>query len=177
VLVGEQSIPIEAVPMLSGNQDIHLVPCVEGYSNGGWQMIAGAVLIVAAVVISVYASPAAGTPLYKAGSCMMSTGIAMAISGVAQLLTPSPRTQSPSERPENKPSELFDGPVNTINQSHPIQICYGEVEIGSAVLSTLIDNSNWQYGSGYGGRGSIARYPQHPTETDYDERDDRYFVL
>jgi hypothetical protein len=46
-----------------------------------------------------------------------------------------------SDRSENTPSSLFSGAVNTISQNHPIQICYGELEIGSAIIATMIDHS------------------------------------
>jgi predicted phage tail protein len=35
------------------------------------------------------------------------------------------------ERPENKPSFLFDGPVNTITQGHPVPVGYGKAFVGS----------------------------------------------
>jgi predicted phage tail protein len=40
--------------------------------------------------------------------------------------------------PENKPSFLFDGPVNTIAQGHPVPVGYGEMYVGSAVISAGI---------------------------------------
>jgi len=168
LLVGEQAIPLEAVQIQTGNQDIHLVPVVEGYGsgNGGGKILLGAALVAVAAAFTPGGIGAAFVA--KGWGVMATAGLSMMIGGVSQLLMAPPKSQTPSERPENNPSELFDGPVNTINQSHPVQICYGEVEIGSAILSTLIDNGDWKRGAGYSGGHSAL-----PIETlrEYDERE------
>ena len=51
------------------------------------------------------------------------------------LLVPVPKVSGPQERPENKPSYLFNGAVNTTEQGQPIPLLYGELIVGSAVVS------------------------------------------
>ena len=161
LLVGGLDIPLEALRMESGNREIHLVPVVEGAGGGAWTNILAGVAIVAAAY---FLGPAGAAIMSKAvAGYVVGMGVAMALGGVAMLLAPTPKAGI-NERPENKPSELFDGPVNTIAQNHPIQICYGEVEIGSAIISTMIDyseGSNQGWGGGIGGGGGHFP-PEHP---------------
>ena len=63
---------------------------------------------------------------------------AVALGGISQLLFKPPSPVKPNERPENKPSYIFDGPVNTIAAGHPVPILYGEMYVGSAVISAGI---------------------------------------
>lgn len=158
LVVGGSAIPLEAVNMHTGGQSIHIVPSVEGAGGNGL----GQVLVGAAIMMAAYYTAGgslAAVAASKGASMAFSVGMSLAIGGVATMLAPSPRTGAPNERPENKPSELFDGPVNTIAQGHPIQICYGEVEIGSAIISTMIDHAD-----GFGEGNSVVRDrgPQEP---------------
>jgi hypothetical protein len=91
----------------------------------------------------------------------------MVLSGLTAMLYPTPKALS-SDRPENTPSSLFSGAVNTISQNHPIQICYGELEVGSAIIATMIDNSE-----GYI-PGSSGKYSSEEGDPDGDRQDRRY---
>jgi predicted phage tail protein len=62
-------------------------------------------------------------------------GFALMLGGVAQLLAPSPQGIDMKEAPGNSPSYLFNGPVNTAAQGHPVPIGYGRMIVGSAVIS------------------------------------------
>jgi predicted phage tail protein len=44
------------------------------------------------------------------------------LGGVSQLLFKPPKAAKPNERPENKPSFLFDEPVNTIAQGQCVPV-------------------------------------------------------
>jgi len=68
-------------------------------------------------------------------------GMALILGGVSQLLFSPPQAQS-VERPENKPSFAFDGPVNTMQQGNPVPICYGELIVGSQVISAGFDTGD-----------------------------------
>lgn len=62
--------------------------------------------------------------------------VSLAISGIAQALFAPPKPSvSGSERPENKPSYVFNGPVNTTQQGHPVPVGYGKLRVGSQVIS------------------------------------------
>jgi predicted phage tail protein len=65
---------------------------------------------------------------------VVDVAVTMALSGVAQSLF-APSTSSAQERPENKPSQIFNGPVNTTAQGNPVPVCYGRLRVGSQVVS------------------------------------------
>jgi predicted phage tail protein len=68
-------------------------------------------------------------------------GLAMFASGILQMLSPTPEIPDYSgrEKPDSRPSYLFDGPVNTTEQGGPIPLIYGEVLVGSTIISTSLD--------------------------------------
>lgn len=112
---------------------IRISPAYRGSKNGGiFQTILGAVLIVAGVLVTGltygWAAPV--------GKAMIGMGIGMALGGIAQLINPP--TNEPKDKPENTPSYVFNGPVNTTAQGRSVPVLYGELEVGSAVLSAGI---------------------------------------
>jgi len=113
--------------------DIWIIPEIVGKKRGLLQTIIGAVLVVVGVVASIYGA-GIGSPLIK-------LGVGMMLSGVAMMLTPVPGTPEYSnrERPDERPSFLFDGPVNTNEQGGAIPLVYGKMVVGSTVVSTTID--------------------------------------
>lgn len=114
----------------SGDREtIRITPVLHGAKQGIGQVILGAVLIAAAVVGTVFFP---GNPV---SPYLMSAGITMVVGGVVQMLSPPPKTNEPNERPENKPSYVFSGAVNTTAQGHPVPVGYGRMIIGSAVIS------------------------------------------
>ena len=69
-------------------------------------------------------------------SAISSIGFSMVMGGVSQMLFSPPQAQSGGmERPENKPSYAFDGAVNTAAQGNPVPLCYGQLIVGSQVVS------------------------------------------
>jgi predicted phage tail protein len=57
-------------------------------------------------------------------------GISLMLSGVAEILFAPPKPNGPTEKPENKPSYVFDGPVNTVSQGHCVPVAYGKMRVG-----------------------------------------------
>ena len=120
--------------------DIRITPVLEGSKKGGiGQILAAVVLIVA----SIYAPPVAGAMGASTAtgaaiaSSMMSAGIAMAIGGVIQLLSPQPKAAEKGG--SEGTSYMFDGATNTMAQGHPVPVGYGEMIVGSAVISAGIE--------------------------------------
>jgi len=64
-------------------------------------------------------------------------GIALTLGGISQLVLGTPSADS-TDRPENKPSYLFNGPVNTVSQGNPVPVCFGMMLVGSQVISAGI---------------------------------------
>jgi predicted phage tail protein len=128
VLVGKAAIsPDNAKEQLqmqhSNSVDFTFSPVLVGSKRAGaLQTIIGAVLIVAGV--------------YFGNSYLFNMGVALVLGGVIQMLSPMPGTNQPDEANETKkPNTQFSGPVNTSAQGNPVPICYGELAIGSAVIS------------------------------------------
>ncbi len=129
VLVGKQSIGADELQIM-GREDYTFAPATRGSKRGGLlQVILGTALIIAGVVF-------AGSPL---GPILFKVGVAMVIGGVMQMLAPMPKAQT-NDRPENKPNTQFSGAVNTMAQGHPVPVGYGELIVGSAVISAGISS-------------------------------------
>ena len=84
-------------------------------------IIGGIVLIVAGAVT--------GQP------ALMMAGAAMAIGGAVMMLSPQPSAAESADSANNRSSYAFNGPVNTEAQGNPVPLLYGELIVGSAVIS------------------------------------------
>ena len=68
------------------------------------------------------------------------TALSYAISAA---LSPSPKSSATDrERPENKPSYMFNGPVNVIAQGHPVPVGYGRMIVGGQVITSAINDTD-----------------------------------
>ncbi|VVD74307.1 phage tail protein [Pandoraea aquatica] len=108
---------------------------VAGSKRGGlFQTILGAALIA----LSVW-NPAflAASGVFSAGSIGL-MGASLALGGVVQLLSPQQSGLSVKDSPDNGASYNFNGPVNTQAQGNPVGVLYGEMTVGSAVISAGI---------------------------------------
>ena len=100
---------------------LKFIPLVRGAGKFG-QVILGAVLIVASFFL-----PIPG---------LFQLGVNLVLTGISQLLFAPPKPKGQSERPENAPSYIFDGAVNTTAQGNCVPVLYGELIVGSQVVST-----------------------------------------
>lgn len=116
-----------------GRQAIKIVPVVEGGKEAWINIVVGVVIMAAAFASFQWYGVPAGAALLVGG-----VGATLAINGVTQLLASAPNAPEVAERPQNKPSFLFNGPVNTIAQGHPVPVGYGRLRVGSAVVSAAI---------------------------------------
>jgi predicted phage tail protein len=105
---------------------IHIVPKIAGAKNGGiFSFIAGAAMIIVGVVAGVTTG---------VGFALVAAGVGLMLGGVAQMLTKLPKTDKSADGDTNK-NTYFSDLDNTIAQGVPIPLCYGEMKIGSKVLS------------------------------------------
>lgn len=112
---------------------IHFIPVPRGADNGGtWMTIAGIALIVVGVILSFIPFTSA------VGPYVIMAGVSVLIGGVTMLLTRPPQSLKQEEKPGNRPSYLFNGPVNTYRQGNPVPVGYGMLLIGSQVISAGI---------------------------------------
>lgn len=120
VFVGKRSMNSKELTSWSGNNVIKFVPAVAGAKAGVLQTIIGVTLIAVG--------------FFTEQPWLMKVGFAMSLGGVAQMLSLSPSAE-PKEKAENQPSYTFNGPVNTTAQGNPVPILYGELIVGSQVIS------------------------------------------
>lgn len=112
---------------------IRIVPVVCGAGKGLGQIIAGVAIIAYGYFTGDYATVGA---YFTSGSLYVSIGTTLLLGGISQAMTKTPSIGGESvEKPENKPSFAFDGAINTAAQGNPVPVCYGELIVGSQVIS------------------------------------------
>jgi predicted phage tail protein len=117
-------------------QSIKIVPVVSGSGKGPLQIILGAALMFFAPQLAVSLMPyGAVGAIALTTQVLSSIGFALLLQGVGEVFFKPPRTEGPTEAPENMPSDIFNGPVNTIRQGNPVPVCYGRLIVGSQVIS------------------------------------------
>jgi predicted phage tail protein len=122
---------------------IRVVPVVKG---GGIEvaLIGGALLTGAgyAMTTATVGGALAGilgvtaATVAKVGGVLMGMGVSTMLGGLTQLLFPvqTPKLTT-TERPEDRPSYAFNGPVNTVAEGNAVPVGYGELIVGSQVIS------------------------------------------
>ena len=144
IIVKDSEIDIDDIHDPVGKQKIQFVPVIrgeKGLDNPLEKIIVGSAIIAASFFLPGSTLFAVGATSFSIQSIAFSIGVSMALTGVSQMLTPTPDTPLiPQESsPNNVPSNLFNGPVNTTAQGHPVPVGYGRLIIGSAVISAGID--------------------------------------
>ena len=138
---------------MAADDVVKIIPVVSGAGGKGLgQILLGAALIGAAVFLgptaaAVQAGGNAGF-LGATGSGFLSAslsaaagnlGLALALGGIATMITPVP--QLPEAPGEGQGGFAFSGAINTSQEGIPVPVVYGEMIVGSVVLSTrLITN-------------------------------------
>lgn len=132
IFVGGRNSSEELAFPSSDKEVIRIAPVVQGARAVG-RIVLGIVLVIAAFYTGGASMAAWGTT----ASMMGSMGASLILGGIVQLLSPTPSSDSgmDSEAVENRPSYNFNGVVNTTAQGHPVQLAYGKVICGSAVIS------------------------------------------
>lgn len=121
------------------SQEIKIVPVVAGAGSVG-RIILGVALVALAFVSfgsSFLGGAFAGLGAKGAiGSALFfNVGAALVLSGVAELISPTPR----SEKDDPRKSFSFSGIQNTSRVGLPVPVVYGEVLVGSVVVSAGVD--------------------------------------
>ncbi|QLG94960.1 tail assembly protein [Pseudomonas yamanorum] len=145
IFLGRENIGQDRLKAPSGASDIRIAPVLMGSKRAGsMQTIIGVALIVAASYFSGGLAAAGGNTALIGGTSTAgwtfaaNMGISMAMGGVMQLMSPQAKGLGTMDRPENRPSYSFNGPVNTSIQGSPVGLLYGQLTVGSAVISAGI---------------------------------------
>lgn len=134
-VVNESDIKKGALKNPVGKDDIRIAPVPHGSGrNGALQTVLGIILVVVGYF-------AFGTTT-AAGVAMIAGGAGMAVGGVVMMLSPTPKLDGNRDSPENRASSNFNGPVNTSAQGNPVPVLYGELMVGSYVISGGIESED-----------------------------------
>ena len=156
VLVGDYEIDEKELHYPSGHEDIHIVPIVAGSGGNFGKILGGAALSGLSFVTFGGSAMFAGGSLagigtsgglvggiYAAGAygsaALGLMGAGLMLSGVSGMMTPQPKSQDFSSPEDPRLSFNFSGTQNTSRAGTPINIVFGEVFVGSIVVSAGVD--------------------------------------
>jgi predicted phage tail protein len=140
--------------IIGNSEDIHIIPAIAGSGKFG-TIILGAFLIWATWGIGATAIAGVAPTGFAAGwtgaAIASQIGVGLVLSGISALLFAPPKA-TVNQKEENTPNTYFNGAVNTIAQGNPVPIGYGELIVGSAVISAGISvdsigtgNAAWMF--------------------------------
>ena len=135
VKVGDSERVGEEITFPSSDKEtIKIIPVVAGGSAVG-RIVLGVALIGLAFYMPQLGFAALGTQGAVAATVAFGMGMSLAMGGIAELLAPSPPKFEANTGPEATPSYMFDGPVNTVGAGYAVPVGYGELLVGSHVIS------------------------------------------
>jgi predicted phage tail protein len=133
VSVGKYDLALEELHDPAGQAPISIVPVVAGAGAVG-RILAGIALIALSFLIIPLGIAAAGAGIATAVGL---AGASLVLGGIAQLLTPTPTTNKDEGDPRK--SFSFSGIQNTSRAGLPVPVVYGEMLVGSVVVSAGVD--------------------------------------
>jgi predicted phage tail protein len=127
-------------------KEFHIIPTIHG-GGGNRAATVKIVLGVALIGIGVGGGILAGglgQTAISLGSlggitygAIAATGLALTVGGISMALTPRPTLGGYEDRGKgDRPSFLFNGPINVSQQGLAVPIVYGRMRVGSVVVST-----------------------------------------
>jgi predicted phage tail protein len=160
VSVGSYDLALNELHDPAGMQTIRIIPLIGGAGGATGKIIAG--VAIAALSFGIGAIASAGVTLGglagigTVGTAGVALGASLVLGGVAQLLAPAPSltpvgmsptfgggtttsTQGTELDPQAAASYSFSGVQNTSKQGVPIPLVYGEMVVGSIVISAGVD--------------------------------------
>lgn len=150
---GQDYLEHEEELLLSLNKEDIIITEVPSGSKGGGKILA-AIAIVAVVAATGgfgatatgFFANAAGTGLNAFGQLALGLATNLAISGLSEMMAPGPETDTKQEE-----GYLFQGPQNNMQQGLPVPVCYGELLVGGAPMSTSFrPEISSHFGKSYG---------------------------
>jgi len=143
---------LESAALFDGDE-LTIMPILAGSKKGGvLNIIVGAVLVIVGALIQIFVFDGAPNPI---SNYFYGAGISMIVGGIVQLLTPVPK-MSDGQKKDDVSSYMMNGPVNVTVQGASVPVLYGELDVGSVVVSAGIsvkDNYVTSRGGGYVGGG------------------------
>ena len=148
VKVGNYDIKEEEINYPVGQEDIHFVPMIAGAGSVG-RFLLGAAMIGLAFVTAGASVTAAGGLLSAKGfaaatfttKALLVGGGALVLGSVVDLLFPLPELPDFAAEDDPNVSFQFNSLQNTSRAGTPIPVVYGEVFVGSVVISAALDTN------------------------------------
>ena len=151
-----------------GSNDLILTPVIAGSGGGTGQILAGVALVAAAIILAPVSGSASLGFLGASGTGFLSAsasisvgliGTGLVLKGVADLISPQPTIpkfggaarlgsgeasstdgpQSITRGTDGRQSYAYTGAANTVGVGATIPVAYGEVLIGSHLLSATVE--------------------------------------
>lgn len=142
---GDTHLGMDELTLGLGKAELHIVPVIAGEKGSGaaiGKIVLGIALVAAAFVFAPAAAGLGATAFSVFGASVSYGsialfGAAMAFAGLSQVLSPSPKAGNYGDRnkPDQRPSFLFNGAVNTAEQGGPVPLVFGRFRTGSQVIS------------------------------------------
>ncbi|HBA7230186.1 tail assembly protein [Escherichia coli] len=144
---GESELSARLHEPLPDGAVIHLVPRTAGAKNGGvFQIVLGAVAIAASFITAggslAMWGAALGASTLSATTVLFSLGASMILGGVAQMLAPKPKTPRMQTTDNGKQNTYFSSLDNMVAQGNVLPVLYGEMLVGSRVISQEISTAD-----------------------------------
>ncbi|RCP11521.1 tail assembly protein [Escherichia coli] len=124
---------------------IHIVPRVAGAKSGGvFQIVLGAAAIAGSFFTAGATLAAWGAAIGAGGmtGILFSLGASMVLGGVAQMLAPKARTPRTQTTDNGKQNTYFSSLDNMVAQGNVLPVLYGEMRVGSRVVSQEISTAD-----------------------------------
>jgi predicted phage tail protein len=137
ILAGNENRSNPDALHIGTSKHIKIIPTVSGKGGFG-KILLGAALIVASFYLpgATYFSTASSISI-NASAIASGIGTALLLGGISQVLFSPPKAKNnQGERPENMPSYAFSGAINVTGEGNCIPVCYGQLRVGSQVVST-----------------------------------------
>lgn len=112
-----------------GDGEIKIIPRARGSSAAG-RILAGIVIIAAAYFTW-------GASLAGGAGMAYGMGASLVLGGVIELLSPKPNLSTNSTA-DTSESYIFNGATNSTRMGNPVFIGYGEMKVGSQVISKTV---------------------------------------
>lgn len=138
----------ELVTFPTEENELHVFPAIIGAGGKGiGQIIIGVVLIIIAIVITVFIPPAGPAVWGMAAATWGSLAVGLAVAGVLSIaggimamLTKPPTMASFANGVgiDQRPSFIFNGVVNNTEQGVPVPLVYGKHLTGSTIISASL---------------------------------------
>lgn len=134
--VGEEELQLA----ISAGTEIKIVPVVQGAGDGKaiGQIILGAVLVIAAIVVAVVTYGVASPLVGLAISAMASVGVGLLAGGITQLLSPGMAATNTEKEKNQAQSFGFGRAEDTALQGLPVPIGYGTMMVEGYPVSVKI---------------------------------------